>query len=378
MEKDPNKMIKDISGISTTDITFLPKPNLIKSKKFQTLLAKQTQVPIYCNLFKMKISKNNIYYQYSITFNPEIELTNRRAKLFLIKKADDQLREKFGDYVYTGDTLFSPNILSEDIFEAIVKDEKIKIDYSIIIRKTQEIINVNDKSSQYHPSSKILLELIIKEILKLNPNIDFYKNLFVKKNERKLIDGTGFQVEFFPGYTTSIVNTELGLYLNVQIKNKILSNETCLELINQKYDKKKKETVKIVKEFFTERSIRTIYSKRNYRIDDVCFDKNPSNTTFNWNGKNITIYNYFEVSHKIKIKDKTQPLFLQNNYDEKGNLYPIYLVPELCLLAGIDDEMVKDREFMKRLADETKFKPDGNLILHKNINFFKIKNFVYF
>lgn len=371
MEKDPNKMIRDISGVSTTDIKFLPKPNLTKSKKFQTFLAKQNQVPIYCNLFKMKISKNNVYYQYSISFKPEIELTNRRAKLSLIKKADDQIREKFGDYVYTGDTLFSPLVLSEDIFEAIVKDEKIKIDYSIIIRKTQEIINVNDKSSQYHPSSKILLELIIKEILKLNPNIEFYKNLFVKKNEKKPINGTGFQVDFFPGYTTSIVNTELGLYLNVQIKNKILSNDTCLELIQQKYDKKNaKESAKIVKEFFVERAIRTTYSKRNYRIDDVCFDKNPSNTTFNWNGKNITIYNYYEVAHKIKIKDKTQPLFLQNNFDDKGNSIPLYLVPELCLLAGIDDDMVKDREFMKQLAIETKFRPDGIyfciFIIHSN------------
>lgn len=373
MEKDPNKMFKELKGKESQDITFLKKPDLNKSKKFQSLIVKKNPVPIYCNLFKMKITKNSIYYQYSITITPEIEARNARAKLFLIKKADDQIREKLGYYLHTGDTLFSPILMDDDVLEAFVKDEKLNIDYSILIKKTKEVINVNDNAA-YHPNSKILLELIIKEILKLNPNIEFYKNLFVKKNEKKVITGSGFKVDFFPGYTTSIVNTELGLYLNVQIKNKILSTASCLELIDQKTDKKANKAVNFayIKEYFLGRALRTIYSKRNYRVDDIAFDKNPSNTTFNWNGKNISIFNYYEVSHKIKIKDKNQPLFVQNNIDNDGKLTTLYLVPELCLLAGIDDDMVKDRDFMKNLANETKFKPDGKIFFY----LFKIEHSV--
>ncbi len=360
MEKDPSKMFKEISGKASEDIVFLQKPELKSSKKFQSLLAKKNPSQIYCNLFKMKITKNSLYYQYSITFTPEIEARNHRAKKFLLKQAEDQICSKLGYYVQNGDTLFSPVLLDEKILEAIVRDEKLKIDYSILIRKTNELVNVNDNAA-YNPSSKILLELIIKNILNLNPNVEFYKNLFVKKNEKKVITGTGFKVDFFPGYTTSVVNTELGLYLNVQIKNKILSTATCLELINQKTDKKanKTQNIAVIKEHFGGRALRTVYSKRNYRVDDIAFDKTPANTTFNWNGKNITILNYYDVSHKIKIKDKNQPLFVQNTVDNDGKQISLYLVPELCLLAGIDDEMVKDRDFMKNLANETKFKPDG-------------------
>lgn len=362
MEKDPNKMFKDISGKTEGDIVFLPKPDLKSSKKFQSLLAKKNPMPLYCNLFKMKITKNSIYYQYSITFQPEIEARNLRAKKFLIKQADDQIRPKLGYFLHNGDTLFSPVMLTDDVLEAIVKDERLKIDYSILIKKTNEIVNVNDNAAD-NPASKILLELIIKEILALNPNIEFYKNLFVKKNEKKVITGSGFKVDFFPGYTTSVVNTELGLYLNVQIKNKVLSTATCLELIDQKMDKKanKAQNIAVLKDYFGGRALRTVYSKRNYRVDDIAFDKTPANTTFNWNGKNITIYNYYEVSHKIKIKDKNQPLFVQNKVEDDGKMISLYLVPELCLLAGIDDDMVKDRDFMKNLANETKFKPDGNI-----------------
>lgn len=360
MEKDPIKMIKQITGTASEDIVFLPKPELKTSKKFQSLLAKKNSASVYCNLFKLKINKNSLYYQYSITFNPEIEARNHRAKKFLLKQADDQIRPKLGYFVQNGDTLFSPVLLEETIFDAVVRDEKLKIDYTITIRKTNEVVNVNDNAAD-NPASKILLELIIKEILSLNPNIEFYKNLFVKKNEKKVITGTGFKVDFFPGYTTSVVNTELGLYLNVQIKNKILSTATCLELIDQKTDKKanKAQNIAVLKEYFGGRALRTLYSKRNYRVDDIAFDKTPANTTFNWNGKNITILNYYEVSHKIKIKDKNQPLFVQNQIDNDGKQISLYLVPELCLLAGIDDEMVKDRDFMKNLANETKFKPDG-------------------
>jgi len=363
MEKDPRKMMKDIIGTTSTDIDFLPKPDLSQSKKFKALIAKKNPVSIYCNLFKMNITKQSTYYQYSIAFEPEIDSRNNRAKLSLIKKADDQIREKLGDYVYTGDVLFSPLLITDDLLDAIVKDERLGIEYTLKIRKTKEVINVNDNAA-HGPSSKILLELIIKEILKANPNIEFYKNLFVKKNEKKTISGSGFQVDFFPGYTTSVVNTEMGLYLNVQIKNKILSTSTCLELIQQKYDKRagKNENFATLKDYFVGRAIRTNYAKRNYNIDDICLDKTPTNTTFNWNGKNITILNYYEVSHKIKIKDKTQPLFVQKKIDENGKEILLYLVPELCLLAGIDDEMVKDRDFMRNLANETKFTPDGKLI----------------
>jgi hypothetical protein len=60
----------------------------------------------------------------------------------------------------------------------------------------------------------------------------------------------------------------------------------------------------------------------------------------------------------IIVKDKTQPLFLVNRIDKStGDTIPLYFVPELCLLAGIDDSVVKDGLFMKELAKETKLTP---------------------
>lgn len=362
MEKDPNKMIKDLQGITSEEIEFLPKQNLRENKLFQSMLVPvKNKVGLYSNLFKINLNKSFIYYLYAISFTPEIDNRNIKAKLSLIKDADEQIKGILLDYLHTGDMIFSKVDHTENIIQANVTDKVTKIEYTIILKKTNEVINVNDKSAQISSSSKILLELIIKQILKANPYLDFYKNLFVKKNEKQVIPGKNFQVDFFPGYTTSIVNTDFGLYLNVQIKNKILSNVTCLELIKHKSVKgiSQAENNQQIKDFFIRRSIRATYAKRNYRIDDISFDRNPANTTFNWKGKTITIYNYYEVAHKIKIKDKTQPLFVQKSLDKDNKPDFIYLIPELCLLSGIDDDMIQDRDFMKNLATYTKFSPSG-------------------
>ena len=200
--------------------------------------------------------------------------------------------------------------------------------------------------------------------MKANPYIDFYKNLYVKNNEKKSVSGTGFKVDFYPGYTTSIVNTQNGIYLNVQLKNKILSTASCLQLLQEKTEKGLlSANASALREFFITRTVRTTYAKRNYKVDEICFDKNPTNTTFNYNGKNISLFNYYQVAHKITIKDKKQPLFVMYREDEEGKTQSIYLIPELCSLAGIDDDMVKDRDFMKNLAELTKFKPHGIYIL---------------
>ena len=48
----------------------------------------------------------------------------------------------------------------------------------------------------------------------------------------------------------------------------------------------------------------------------------------------------------------------KNAEEEDVNLY---FVPELCYLAGLDDNFIKDRDFMKKLADYTKLTPKNRI-----------------
>ena len=61
----------------------------------------------------------------------------------------------------------------------------------------------------------------------------------------------------------------------------------------------------------------------------------------------------------MEIKNADQPLFESEVTNHDGKTSVIYLVPELCLLTGIDDSCIADREFMTELAKQTKCVPKG-------------------
>lgn len=129
----------------------------------------------------------------------------------------------------------------------------------------------------------------------------------VNKNDKKTIGTERIQIDFYPGFTTSFMKTQSGTFLNVTLKNKILSSETILDYLkSQNYQKQASR--KKIKDNLIERSFKTCYSNRNQVIDDITFDKNPSNTTINKDGHTINLLNYYKVAHNITIKDQTQPL----------------------------------------------------------------------
>ena len=107
----------------------------------------------------------------------------------------------------------------------------------------------------------------------------------------------------------------------------------------------------------------------------------PKNTSFLFDGKliinlgsNVSLINYYKAAYGVDIKNPDQPLFESEVTNHDGKTSVIYLVPELCLLSGIDDSCIADRDFMTELAKQTKFVPKGiNLVLNK-IVLLKLKN----
>ena len=149
------------------------------------------------------------------------------------------------------------------------------------------------------------------------------------------------------------METEGGNYLNVTLKNKIWATETILEYLkNNEY--KKKDNQESIRDSLIGRSFKVSYAKKNYIIDDILFDRNPQKQDFTYENKTTTLEEYYTKKYKIKLKDLTQPLLVVKRKDAEGEDINLYFVPELCYLAGLDDNFIKDREFMKQLADYTK------------------------
>ena len=103
-----------------------------------------------------------------------------------------------------------------------------RLEYLIQLQKSKQSRTLQQTDLEKDPLTKQFIELLIRDILHANPNLEFFKGLFVSKNEIA-IKSDKFQVNFYPGYTTSFMETDGGNYLNVTLKNKILSQDTILQ-----------------------------------------------------------------------------------------------------------------------------------------------------
>ena len=353
-------------------IQYLTKPKI----KGDQLPYVNTDKEIYVNLFKILIKKPLKLYQYPYSVKPEIDASDLRIRKKLFKycgvgEKKDRKKPKdfYGECFISGDSLYGMKECKEakEFYCTLYLDGETKYTITFQPKATERTINQNDLEKD--PLTKQFIEILIRDILHGNPDLEFYKNLFVLKSQKKVIEGKYGSVNFYPGYTTSFMETEGGNYLNVTLKNKILSTETILEYLkNNEY--KKKDNQESIRDSLIGRSFKVSYAKKNYIIDDILFDRNPQKQDFTYENKTTTLEEYYTKKYKIKLKDLTQPLLVVKRKDAEGEDINLYFVPELCYLAGLDDNFIKDREFMKQLADYTKLTPKDRI--NKTNEFLKL------
>ena len=353
-------------------ITYLKKPKI----KGDSLPYVNNNKEIYVNLFQIKIKKPLKLYQYPYSVSPEIEAGDFRIrnKIFKYcgvgeKEERKKLRDFYGECFISGDSLYGMKEQKElKTFSCkLYLDGETEYILTVQPKATERTINQNDLERD--PLTKQFIEILIRDILHGNPNLEFYKGLFVLKNQKKVISGRYGSVNFYPGYTTSFMETEGGNYLNVTLKNKILSTETILEFLEaNKY--KNKANQDRIRDLLIGRSFKVKYAKKNYVIDDILFDRNPQKQDFTYENKTTTLEEYYKKKYQIKLDNPAQPLLLVKRKDAEGNDINLFFVPELCYLAGLDDDFIRDREFMKKLADYTKLTPQDRI--NKTNEFLKL------
>ena len=118
---------------------------------------------------------------------------------------------------------------------------------------------------------------------------------------------------------TSFVETNAGKFLNVSLRNKIIQQQTILDYLKEKDYKNQKNREKI-KDSLIDEVFKPSYDKKSYTIDDICFDRNPKNQTFNLEGVgSITLYDYYKKYKNIVIEDIDQPLIVVKKNDKEQN-----------------------------------------------------------
>jgi aubergine-like protein len=340
-----------------SEISFLPKPKINpKNLKYIT-----NTKSIYANLYQIILSKDLLVYQYPFSVTPEIEAGDSRMRQALFKGCSRQLKSIYGECLISGDSLYGLKKVEELKSVKSNLELKGKVDsYVLDFSKFAKEKTIKQQDVLRDELTKQFIELLIKDILHANPKLEFYKDLFVYK-KKKTIESGNVSVNFYPGFTTSFMETDNGNFLNVTLKNKIIQSDSILDVLKDKeYDVKQNQ--KDIREDLQDKSFKVSYGNENkYKIDDILFDRDPKKQTINYNGKSINLIEYYNKKYKIKIKDEKQPLIVVHSKTKNGEPQNNYFVPELCFLENLEDSAKKDGNFMKLLAQYTKLDPSDRV-----------------
>ena len=349
------------------DINFLPKP-LIDQKKLKYVTGSKR---VYANLYEIFLSKTIKFYQYPFKVEPEIESGDAVIRKLISGAAYKSLKDIYGEFRILGDSLYCTKKVEElNNVKAVLRDKKRgREEFTLIFEKyqTERTIKQEDVGKD-DPLTKQFLEIIVKDILHSNPKLDFDKNIFVLKKDKKSIEQDDSSVTFSPGFTTSFMETDNGHFLNVTLKNKIIQNYTILEYLDYYYEgyKKDKNIQKEINKDLKGRIFKASYSSKSYHIEEFNFDLSPVNKTINYEGKSRNLVEFHEIKHEKKIKVLNQPLIKVTQTNGKD----LFFVPELCAFLGLEDSDTKNGLFMKQLANYTKLEP--NVRVKKTNEFIKL------
>ncbi|XP_077377407.1 piwi-like protein 2 isoform X1 [Festucalex cinctus] len=289
-------------------------------------------IPIHC--------KNKAVYQYHVTFTPNVESMSMR---FAMMK-DHRLTT--GEVMaFDGTILYLPLQLKDEV---VLKS----------LRRTdnEEIIIQIKMTKMLPPSSDICIPLynvVLRRVMKVIGLKLVGRNHY--DPESAIVLGK-HRLQVWPGFSTSIKNTDGGLYLCVDVTHKVLRNDSVLDVMNILYQQSKEKFRDECTKELVGSIIITRYNNRTYRIDAVEWDKSPKDTFTLMDGTKTTFVDYYSKNYGINIKEMDQPLLMHKPKErcKTGGKQvitgEILIVPELSFMTGIPEKMKKDFKAMKDLT----------------------------
>ncbi|EZA53661.1 hypothetical protein DMN91_008315 [Ooceraea biroi] len=302
------------------------------------------KIEVFANYIDLKLEPGKGLFQYEVKFTPDIDSRPLRRKLL-----NQHSAELGRTRIFDGTILFLPTRLPQ-----------IKTCY---------------ESEHPMDGSRVSLAIIYQKQQSMSENVQFFNVLFNRVmralnlvrigrqnfNPRGAYNLTKHRLEVWPGYITAVNEYEGGLKLCLDAKHRVMRMETVRDLMGDVLKAGKPNTVDDAIREIVGLSVLTRYNNKTYRIDDIAWDKSP-NYEFSKNGENMSLVHYYKQQWGIDIKDMGQPLLVHRakvktstgETEEKT----ILLVPELCYITGITDNIRSNHHIMKDLNDVTKMSPN--------------------
>ena len=337
----------------------------------------ENEIPIYTNLYKIELERNYILYEYAVNFIYEKDDQYSLSTPFkqrIINTVSSKVAQKLKNFIFIGSALYSEKKI-EEVMQ--ISAEYHSVHYLIDIQPTSKVIEMSKDSqtmmNQYNAGKieiKTIFEIIVKEILRHNPSlIKDANSYFDKSHEKELQAQEEYNdINIVNGYDTKVMILDSGIYLNVDKKTKISSKFNCLQLIEtfiSKFNSPTKDEIRQINEWFENKTVETFFQNhRRFYVSQVDFDRTPINTTKKCEKGTISFLKYYNDFCGQKLNPDSPLLYVRKKKNGKdGFFYP----PELCVMVGLTDEMLSDRNLTKDITRLTKLNPTDKMDFINNI-----------
>ncbi|XP_064631456.1 piwi-like protein 1 [Lineus longissimus] len=325
--------------LSHDDDRIITKPDNCNGKRGST--GQVTQLLVNC--FHLDQSHgSSVIYQYDVEFKPPV--ANKEQKIGIVKSRSDIIGNISA---FDGWMLFLPAVLPNDptVFTVIKRFDNEPVEVTIRLRRELPATD---------PVCVQMMNVIFNRVLKMMGMERIGRDYFCP-NLSIAVPQHG--VEIWPGYDAKIRVFEHNTMLSIDLNHRVLRKLTVLDVM---YDIKQDNRFqdKCVKEIVGQ-IVLTRYNNRTYRVDDIQWGQTPKSTFETRNGP-VSFVDYYAKAHNADIKELGQPLLvskLKAKDRRAGQTDDILLVPELCYMTGLSDQMVRDFRVMKDIAQHTRVDP---------------------
>ncbi|XP_037037430.1 protein aubergine-like [Bradysia coprophila] len=326
---------------SPTELT-----NIIRTKPQNVQSKKGTwgqPVTLLTNHFRLLKPPNWQLYQYHVNFSPPIELRGLRNRLIFEQKS------LLGGYLFDGTSLFLSVKLPHQVTQFTSSDRDGKS-----IRTTVEFTRPIDMTTTV---SAQILNLILRRSMAVLHLQLIGRNFF---DAMAKIDIPQHHLQLWPGYVTTIRQYETDIMLCAEVTNKVMRTDTVHDILLNCVQNERMNYKSAFKMAVVGMTVLTVYNNRTYYIDDVDFNSWPTDTFPTQRG-DVTFMEYYRNKYRLTIRNTRQPLLvakLDERYRGSGRFENILLVPELCRVTGLTDDMRNDHRLMSAVAIHTKLAPN--------------------
>eukprot|EP00026_Physarum_polycephalum_P002784 Phypoly_transcript_02792.p1 GENE.Phypoly_transcript_02792~~Phypoly_transcript_02792.p1 ORF type:complete len:854 (+),score=108.70 Phypoly_transcript_02792:322-2562(+) len=203
------------------------------------------------------------------------------------------------------------------------------------------------------------LNLLIKKLMRAK-RLEQIGRAYFDPSKPIRISGSKGSFDLWPGFKVSLERIAKGLYLNAEVKHKVILDETVLDAMRRR---------NLSDAELCGRGVITWYNGKHYIITSVDRD-HTMHTKFFSHGrtdKKLSVYEYMKDAQpramaKIHERDHKQPLLVCSfTRGSTGKGREIYLIPSLCSLTGLTEAMRNDADMMKRFKESTLVPPQKRL-----------------